>query len=203
MSLIWTVTEEQVLHDSISLRLYYQYKSMNVYYYDVKTIPIPQSCSSLLMNSDFETGDSSFLEVSDRRSLHIDISTPGAGGSSYSLMAKIYTSRHSFYLKLDTRCIIENQEFFITAKFRLHNETNPVFGVECEPSIKNKNDANSCPSVAVYGSNCDGDNQRFYFFNEINQIQWNPTSFNDFKKAFPITANLASCKVSKIFNFFI
>ena len=61
MSSIWTVTEEQVLHDSISLRLYYQYKSMNVYYYDVKMIPIPQSYSSLLMNSDFETGDSSFL----------------------------------------------------------------------------------------------------------------------------------------------
>ena len=154
------------------------------------------------MNSDFEEGDSSFWQASRKGSINIDISTLGAGASSYSLMTNKYTSNR-VYQDLDTRCIIEDQEFLISAKFRLLNATDLVSGVKCSPSVKNKHDKNHCPTVAIYGSKCAVNDIRFYFFNEIDHIQWDPNGFNDFEKVFPITADLASCEVSYRFLYIL
>jgi len=169
----------------------------DVFYDDIEVVPIPYSCSNLVSNSDFETGDSRFWDISCRSCIDYDMFAQGADGSSYSLMTKKY-SGHRIYQDLDTRCIIENQEFAITAKFRLLNATD-LSGMTCAPSSKNRNDPTHCPTVAIYGEKCVGNNIRFYFFNEKDQLDWDPNSFNEYEKVFPVTGDLASCDVSLIF----
>ena len=119
-------------------------------------ISIPQLCSSLLINSDFGY----------RVYIDIEIYSVGMGRSSYFLIAEKYIS-YSIYQELNTYYIMQDQEFLISAKFRLLNAMDLVSGVDCEPNIKDKGSTNSYSTVAIYGSNCSRDNKQFYFYNEI------------------------------------
>jgi len=60
MAGIMTVTEKQAAHTSMYLRLFGPHISMNVFYDDISVEPLPKSCENLVVNSDFEAGDSSF-----------------------------------------------------------------------------------------------------------------------------------------------
>ena len=106
MAGIMTVTEKQVAHDRIYVRLYGPHRSMTVFYDNISIVPIPKTCQNLILNSDFETGDSRFWLPSDRRYIHAEISNVGADGSQYSLMIDRYTSNR-MRQTVDTRCMIE------------------------------------------------------------------------------------------------
>lgn len=193
---ILTINEKQAAHDRMYIRLYGPHTNMILFYDDISITPIPKACANLVTNGDFEVGDSRFWRPSDRRYIDVDISSLGAGESEHSLMIQKYTS-HRIYQNLDTRCLVEGQEFQINAKFRLLNATDLASGVECLPTMLNVGDSRHCPTVTVRGSACNGNNFDYVFWNEIAQFQWNPNDFNDYEKAFTITPELASCEVSR------
>ena len=56
---IMTVTNKQALHDRMSFQLSGTHVSMNVFYDDFSIKLIPKSCHSVVLNDDFEDGDSS------------------------------------------------------------------------------------------------------------------------------------------------
>ena len=204
MSGILTVTDKIAAHTQLYARLYDTSANMNVFYDDISIVPIPQSCDDLVLNGDFEDGDSRFWLPSDRRRIDIDISSSGADGSQYSLMVSKYTSNR-IRQSLDTRCLVEGQEFLISAKFKYLNATDLTSGLDCYPSVLNRGDRMHCPSVVVRGTDCVGDNLEYIFWNEIDQFTWDPNSFNNFEKVFPIGSDMASCEVSnqKVVNIMI
>ena len=195
MAGIMTVTEKQAAHDRIYVRLYGPDTNMNVFYDDISIVPIPKSCESLVLNGGFEGGDSRFWLPSDRRYIDTDIASFGANGSKYSLMVQKYTSNRIIQ-NLDTRCLVEGQEFVISAKFKLINATDLTSGVECTPSLVNVYDPKHCPTITIRGTECGGTNQEYVFWNDIDQFQWDPNDFNDYEKVFPVGADLALCEVS-------
>ena len=195
MSGIMTVTDKIAAHDSMYVRVYGTSKNMNVFYDDISIVPIPQSCENLLLNSDFEVGDSRFWLPSDRRYIDIDISSSGADGSQYSLMISKYTTSHKITQSLDTRCLVEGQEFLISAKFKYLNETDLASGLDCYPSVLDVTNKMHCPAVTIRGTDCVGENLQYVLWNEIDQFTWDPNSFNSFEKVFPIGPDIASCEV--------
>ena len=199
MSGIMTVNEQQAAHDNMYVRLYGTSTNMNVFYDDISIVPIPQSCDNLVLNSDFEVGDSRFWLPSDRRQIHIDISPFGANGSEYSLMVKKYTTSDRIRQSIDTRCLVEGQEYLISAKFRYLNATDLTSGIDCYPSVLNLHDKMHCPTVKVRGTDCAGGDIQYVFWNEIDQFTWDPDTFNNFEKVFPIGSDIASCEVSHLF----
>ncbi len=193
-----TVTNKAALHDRLYLRLSGTDVSMNVYYDDFSIEPIPKSCNSLVVNGDFEDGNSNFWRPTWRPGIDYDIFDQGADGSQYSLIVEQYTG-HTVRQYLDTRCLIEGQEFLISAKHRLLNATDHNVGVECEPSRQSIWDSQHCPTTFVRGRGCDGtDSLELYFWNEIDQFQWNPDDFNNYESVLTIGPELASCDVSSI-----
>lgn len=194
MAGIMTVTEAKILHDWIYVRVLGPGPGMNVFYDEISIVPMPRSCGNLVLNGNFEGGDSRFWKKS-WIGVGIDISAVGANGSNYSMMVQKYTG-HGMFQQLDNRCISEGQEFLITAKFKYLNTTDMVSGVDCKPTILNVGDPSHCPYVTVRGERCTGSNIEYTFWNEINQFVWNPDEFNPFEKIFPVGAEIASCKVS-------
>lgn len=199
MAGIATVTEIQAVHTRLFLRFWGPSTVMDTYYDDVSLVPIAKSCENLVLNGDFEIGDSRFWRPSDRRYVYVDISNLGGGNSQYSMSIQRYTG-HRFYQTLDTRCLVEGQEFVISAQFRYLNATNLGSGVTCESSIKNQGDKKACPTVSIRGTQCVDDDIEYTFWNEIDQEQfvWDSTGFNDFEKVFTVDANIAQCNVSQV-----
>merc|ERR1711862_574849 len=99
-------------------------------------------------------GDSRFWLPSDRRMFDIDISNDGANGFKYSLMVQSFTANNCLRQTLDTRCILEGQEFTISAKFKYVNRADLVSGMECSPTVLNLKDNRHCPTVRIVGDNC-------------------------------------------------
>lgn len=194
---ILTVNEKQAAHNRIYVRLFGPHQENNVFFDDISIVPIPKSCDNLVLNGNFEEGDSSFWYPVSRDTINVDISNYGANGSDYSMMIQKYTS-HGMQQSLDTRCLVEGQEFLLSAKFRLLNATDYVSGVDCEPSIQNLGDSRHCPHFFLEGNQCIGNTVRYNFYNEIDNFEWDPNGFNDFEKVFTIFADFASCDVSNI-----
>ncbi len=200
---IMTVTNKEALHDRMYFRLSGTHVDMNVYYDDFSIEPIPKACHNLVLNGDFEGGDSSLWRPSWRPGIDYDIFDQyGANGSLFSLIIQSYTS-NSVRQILDTRCLIEGQEFLISAKHRLLNATDLNQGLECEPSILSVWDSRHCPTIFIRGTGCNGTNNLEYtFWNEIDQFQWNPDDFNPYESVLTVGPELASCDVSSIYIFF-
>ncbi len=192
MAGIMTVTELEANHDEIYARLYGPHPNMNIYYDDISITPIPKSCQNLVLNGDFEVGDSRFWLPNSRSSINVDISNSGADGSQYSMMVQKYTS-HRIRQLLDSRCILEGQEFQINAKFRLLNATN-LSGMECDTSVVSVYNSNHCPTVIIRGVECVGENLQYLFWNDIDGFQWDSSDFNNFENTFTVGSELASCK---------
>ena len=100
---------------------------------------------------------------------------------------------------IDTRCLVEGQQFLISAKFRLLNATDLTLGVECTPTVLNTRYSTHCPTITIRGRGCTGSEIKYLFWNEIDQFEWNPNEFNDFEKMFTVGAEIASCEVSGLF----
>lgn len=193
---IMTVSEKQIAHTRMYVRLYGPHENMNVFYDDVSVVPIPRACDSLLLNSDFETGDTRFWKPSDRRYIDVNVMNVGnAEEPQYSMIVEKYTS-HRIQQDLDTRCITEGQEFQINAKFKLLNTTDYTSGVDCIPTILSAGNQNACPSITIRGTNCANGNIDYFFWNDIDQFNWNPDGFNAYEKVFTVDADFASCEVS-------
>ena len=198
MAGIMTVTEKHKFHDRMFLVLSGTHQNMNVYYDDISIVPMSKTCDDLILNSDFEIGDSRFWFPSYAKFLAADISSIGADGSQYSLMMIPKSESHTgdnMKQKLDTRCLLEGQEYLISAKFRFLNATDLTSGVDCIPSDLNVNSPTHCPTVTIRGDGCIGNNVEYIFWNDIDQFQWDPNGFNKFEKAFTINTDIASCKV--------
>ena len=196
MAGIWTVNEKQAAHERIYVRFYGPHKNMNIFYDDISITPIQKFCQSLVLNGNFEIGDSRFWRLSDKRYINVHMSSSGANASQHSLMINKY-SGHSVRQTIDTRCLLEGQQFLISAKFRLLNATDFTQGVECLPTVLYVGYSTHCPTVTIRGRECVGDDIEYLFWNEINQFQWNPDEFNDFEKVFTVGAEIASCEVSR------
>ena len=202
MSGILTLNEKQATNTRIYARLYGPHKNMNIFYDDISITPVPKFCQNLVLNGDFEVGDSRFWRPSDRRYIDVHISSSGANNSQYSLTMNKYTG-HSIRQTIDTQCLVEGQQFLINAKFRLLNATDPTLGVECIPSVLYHGYNTHCPTVTIRGRECIGDDLEYLFWNEIDQFQWNPNEFNNFEKVFTVGAEIASCKVSTLLLFLL
>lgn len=194
MAGIMTVTETQASHDRIYVRLYGPHKNMNVYYDEISIKPLPRMCDNLVLNGDFESGDSRFWLPSDRRDIDVDISNVGANDSNYSMRIHKYTTDR-LRQQLDIRCLTEGQEFLISAKFRLISSTDATIGMSCTPSILSETNSNACPTVTIRAQNCVGDDLTYVFWNEKN-VPWNENDFNDYEKVFTVSAEMATCQVS-------
>ena len=193
---ILTVTDKIAAHTQLYARLYDTSANMDVFYDDISIVPIPQTCDDLVLNGDFEGGDSRFWLPSDRRYIDVDISSSGADGSQYSLMTSKYTSNR-MRQSLDTRCLVEGQKFLISAKFKYLDATDLTSGLDCDPTTLSYRDSNHCPSVIVRTSDCVGTSQEIVLWNDVDQFStWDPNSFNDFEQVLTITSDIASCDVS-------
>ena len=192
---IVTISEKQAAHTRLYLRVYGPGVSMDVYYDDISFVPVERSCQNLILNGDFEIGDSRFWRPSDRRYINIDISDIGANSSQYSMVVQRYTSNR-VYQPLDTRCLVEGQEFVVSAQFRYLNATDLSEGLSCEPSQKNQGRTDACPTVIIRGSQCEANDLEYTFWNEIDQFVWDSDGFNEFEKIFTIDSNIAKCNVS-------
>ncbi len=195
MAGIMTVTAKQAAHTRLYSRLSGPHESMNVFYDDMKFVPAPKFCDNLVLNGDFEVGDSRFWRPTDRRYIDIEISSKGDIGSDYSMLIQRYTS-NGIYQELDTRCLEEGQEFLVSARFQYLNTTDYTTGVDCTPTVLNLRDSRHCPSIKIQGEGCEGPNLEYDFWNDIDQFSWNKDKFNDFEKIVPIGADLAKCNVS-------
>ena len=203
MAGIMTVSEKQAAHSRLFIRLYGPHQSLNVLYDDFSIVEIPESCENIVVNGDFEIGDSRFWRPSSRAEISVDISNYGAGGSNYSMMIQKYTS-NGVTQPLDTRCLFEGQDYLISAKFKLLNTTDLVSGVSCDPTNKNLGNSNHCPSIVIRGEGCVGTSVReTFYFNDIEGFVWQKNEFNSFQSVFTFDADLAACKVSVQFFFFI
>ncbi len=197
MAGILVMTQKQVEHTRLYARLYGAHLNMNVYYTEISVEPIPRLCENLIVNGDFEVGDTRFWRPSDRRYIDVDVASLGAGNSQYSMSVKKYTG-HRLRQPLDTRCLVEGQEYLISADFMYLNGTDLSTGVSCEPSVKNQGDQRHCPTITIRGSNCESEDLEYTFWNEIEQFQWDQSSFNKFERVFVIGQRLGSCKVSEL-----
>ncbi len=194
---IMTVTNRQAFHDRMYFRLSGTHVNMNVFYDDFSIEPIGKSCHSLVLNGDFEDGDSRFWRPSDRRYINYDMFDQyGADGSLFALIIQQYTTSNSVRQFLDTRCLIEGQEYLISAKHKLLNATDLNQGLECEPSILDVNNKRHCPTAFIRGTGCNGTTLTYRFWNEIDQFQWNPDDFNPYESVLIVGPELASCNVS-------
>ena len=63
-------------------------------------------------------------------------------------MMNKYT-KHSARQTIDTRCLVEGQQFLIIAKFKLLNAADLTLGVECLPLVLNVGYSTHCPTVRV------------------------------------------------------
>ena len=194
---IMTVSEKQAAHTRLFVKMYGSDIDMNIHFDDVSLIPVDRSCDDLVLNGDFEFGDSRFWRPSDRRYIDVDILTSGASSSQYSMAIQKYTG-HRMRQPLDTRCIVEGQQFAITAQFKYINATDLVSGVSCEPTIKSQSDVKACPTIVIRGTQCESNDLEYTFWNEIDQEEnsWDSNGFNNFEKVFNIDANIAKCDVS-------
>lgn len=199
MAGIMTVTETQAKHIEIYARLYGPHESMTVFYDDISIKPLPRMCGMLVLNGDFEVGDTRFWLPSDKGSIDVDVSSFGANNSNYSMMITKYTTDR-LRQKLDTRCLIEGQEFLIRAKFKLVSSTDTSTGIICDPLILNEREVTACPSVTIRGEDCVVDGTlRYTFWNEKSEL-WDANSFNEYEKLYSVDADMAACQVSIMFS---
>ena len=204
MAGIMTVTEKQLSHDNMLFILSNTHQNMNVFYDDISMVPMSRSCDNLVLNNDFEVGDSRFWSPSYSKYLKAEISNIGADGSKYSLMMIPKAPSHTgdnMKQSLDARCFIEGQEYLISAKFKFLNSTDLASGVDCIPGSLNVNKPTHCPTITIRGDSCNGNDVEYIFHNDIDQYQWDPNGFNNFEKVFTINSEIASCEVRIFISF--
>ena len=206
LSGIMTVSNKVMTYDRIDTYLYGTHETMDVFYKNISITPMPQTCQSPILNGGFEFGDTRYWKYSTKIFMHVEILNVGASGSHYSLMTQSTngggSSGHRVSHDLDTRCLDEGQEFLIRAQFQLLNATDLTLGVVCDPTILTVSRPTHCPTVTIRGTGCDGGDYERLFWNDIDySFTWDPNGFNDFKRVFTISTQLASCDVSSAVSF--
>ena len=196
---IMTVTEKQAAHNRMYTFLSGPHHSMNVIFDDVSIVPFQRSCDMILMNGDFEIGDSRFWEPSNGNFILMNISSQGASTSNYSIAIEpkeksSYTGS-SIRQKIDVKCLRENQDLVIKAKLKLLDSADLEKGFECDPREWNMGKSSHCPSISITGKNCEEGNVDNLYWNEIETSYWDPNEFNEFQAVFQVQSNLISCQV--------
>ena len=206
MATIMTVTEKQAAHDRLFFVLSGPHSEMNVIYDDISFAPIPKHCQQQVLNSDFEVGDSRFWYPTAKKFIDFDIVSSGISESQYSMMIQPRLGEVEgvgLRQNIDSRCILEGQEYLISANFRLLDATDLALGAPCDPAMKTVNSPTHCPTITIHGENCAGDNVELLFFNEMDFFIWDKEKFNKYEVVFPVSAEIASCEVSiALFNLF-
>ena len=203
LSGIIQITTKLVNHKELHVIPYGTHQAMNVFYDDFNIVPIPRSCQNLVLNGDFEAGNTRLWKTSSMSHIDVGVFALGANGSQYSVMTQpmqLSYNGHRIGQDLDTRCLEEGQEFLISAKFRLLDSTDLASGVDCVPSDRNVASSNHCPTVTIRGSGCTGGNAEFLYWNDIPLFQWDPDGFNNYEKVFTVSSFLASCDVSNLLS---
>jgi len=130
---------------------------------DVEAYVLEQNCQALILNPGMEEKDL-FWSYTDRDRSKIKV-IPGEGGSGHAL--RVYDRDNSWRgLKqlLDARCFVAGEVYAITGNFRLTDSS--LNGVACDPNYQwNNNEGTQCPSVVVHGSDCEGGNVYWQFWN--------------------------------------
>lgn len=196
---IMTVTEKQAAHNKIYTFLSGPHHSMNVIFDDVSIVPFKRSCDVIVMNGDFEIGDSRFWEPSNANFILMNISSQGANTSNYSIAIepkrKDSYTQSSIRQKIDVTCLRESQELVIKAKLKLLDSSDLEKGFECDPRQWNVGRSSHCPSISITGTDCEEGNIDNLYWNEVETSQWNQNEFNEFQAVFQVQTNLLTCQV--------
>ena len=178
--------------------------SMDVTYRDFRITPIPKDCNSLVVNPSIEDGTAAAWYLSNPLA-STKIVSPGADGSQYAVRfhtdhVNWNTNQWNYYFlqELDAGCFATDQEFVISAQFRLLDNTDLSKGMDCDPEQTNVWSPGHCPTIRLYGHLCDGGNEDLMFKNEMVEFQWNKDGFNAFQANFTVTENWASCQKTHI-----
>jgi hypothetical protein len=173
---------------------------VSVIYDDISVTPIPKSCDNLILNHDFEDGSASFWVPQARDRINVSLVSPGVQQSQYALLLQHTTSNrgYTFDQYLDTRCLVEGDNLIIEAQFKLLDKADLSSGLSCDPSSRNTNSADHCPTIRLTGRNCKEGNIDAVLWNQQPFAVWHSDGFNFYSNSFSVSANLASCEESYI-----
>jgi hypothetical protein len=155
---------------------------------------LPQQCSALVLNPSVDNG-SMYWQTNDRHRAKLDLYSPGASGGS-DVALRSFERDHwwrGMRQRLDPRCFASGDEYVINAKFRLLDAAGQ--GVMCDVN-KQWTTTDVCPSVAIYGFQCTGNNVYWRFYNALggDDLAWDPDAYNNYQAAFTVNDELATCK---------
>jgi hypothetical protein len=86
----------------------------------------------------------------------------------------------------------------IEAQFKLLDKADLSSGLSCDPSSRNTNSADHCPTIRLTGRNCKEGNIDAVLWNQQPFAVWHSDGFNFYSNSFSVSANLASCEESYI-----
>ncbi len=134
MSGVYDLGPVEASHESMYLIIAGPHQDNTIVIDSVSIEPLAKTCDQILVNPSFSDGTSSFWSKSNTP-VEISIYSPGAD-DDYSLYFEHPASTgHTILQELDNRCIVEGQQFVLSAKFKLLDAANGQ-AIGCDPSIK-------------------------------------------------------------------
>jgi len=135
MTGIFTLNEASANYESMFLEIEGAHKDVTIVLNDVSFEPLPKTCDQSIVNPSFDDGSAFAWNYNTRL---LDISVVEAGeDDNYAL--RFQHDQWHYYLRqeIDTRCIVEGQEFLVSAKFQLLNATSSEEPVGCDRGSRN------------------------------------------------------------------
>ncbi len=155
---MYTLNEDQANAEFAKVYFDGAVASLDVIVDDVEVNKIPSTCQELILNPSFEES-TAFWSFIDRGYSKVGLHSPGAAGAS-DFALRSYDRGSSEWRgirqQLDNRCFTVGAEYTISAKFRLLNPSTGE-GEVCDTNVQyNNGERTQCPSVVVYGWQCQG-----------------------------------------------
>ena len=164
-----------------------------VIYDNISMIALAKTCDQVIVNPSFEDGTSSFWKPNYYYHVDYSIIRPGSSDSKFAILFQHSYSRATLGQSLDTRCIVEEKTFVLSAKIKLLNATDLSKPLACDPGERNIHAPNHCPTMRIEFHNCNDGNADVTLWNE-KQSPWVPDDFNHYQYDFTVTSRQESCK---------
>lgn len=132
MTGIFTFGAGEANHYQMFMHIFGPHIDSSIILNDVSIEPLPKDCQQVVVNPSFDDGSAAFWKPYDWPRPVISITK--SVDDDFSLLFR-RESGHGTYISqtLDTRCIVEGQDFILSAKFRFFNETNLSEPLGCDP----------------------------------------------------------------------
>ncbi len=129
MSGIYTLGTAEADHTRMYLNIGGPHMDNSIVLDYVTIEPLSKTCDQLIYNPSFQDGSSSYWRVSNRAA-DISIQSPGAN-DQYSLLLQHHEVWHVLEQDLDTRCLVEGQDFELLAKMKLVDVNDHSLSLGC------------------------------------------------------------------------